>query len=133
MLEQIWTAFLVGLLGVSLGAWGVLVCRAKEIHPIRDVVGFFKRQTKMGKVFLGLFLLVMWVFASTKPEGESAAEDGDEGTNGVNQVAAEVMGALMTSEYSGDRLEVLTGVASVSFADETQQETAAEITSTNTT
>ena len=133
MLEQIWTAFLVGLLGVSLGAWGVLVCRAKGIHPIRDVVGFFRRQTKMGKVLLGLFLLVMWVFASTKPEGESAAEDGDEGTNGVNQVAAEVMGALMTSEYSGDRLEVLTGVASVSFAEELQQETDAEITSTNTT
>ncbi len=138
MLEQIWTAFLVGLLGVSLGVWGVLVCRAKGIHPVRDLVGFFKRQTNVGKVLLGLFLLVMWVFASTKPEGENAAGDGDEGTNGVNQVAAEVMGALMTSEYSGDRLEVLTGVASISFANdssgnESQEESAAEIASTNTT
>ncbi len=138
MLEQIWTAFLVGLLSVSLGVWGVLVCRAKGIHPFRDIIVFFRRQTNVDKVLLGLFLLVMWVFASTKPEGEYAAGDGDEGTNGVNQVAAEVMGALMTSEYSGDRLEILTDVTSISFANdssgnESQEESAAEIASTNTT
>ena len=80
MLMKIWTGALLFLAWTSFCAWLVLVCREKDVHPLRDFATFFKKQTKAGRVIFGTFFVAMWMVASTKPGG-------DGGTNNVQNVA----------------------------------------------
>ena len=59
MLTRIWTSFLLSLAGVATIAWLVALMHEKDICPARDLVGFFKKQPKSGRVFLGTFFIAM--------------------------------------------------------------------------
>ena len=70
MLSKVWTEILVVIaIGTSI-AWMVLVCREKDVRPLRDFAMFCKKQTKTGRVIFGLLFLALFVFASVKPNGE---------------------------------------------------------------
>ena len=90
MLMKIWTGSLLFLAWLSFCAWLVLVCREKNVHPLRDFAMFFKKQPKAGRVILGTFFVAMWVIASTKPGdggGNGGGEGGgDGGTNNIQMV-----------------------------------------------
>ena len=91
MLTKIWTGTLLFLAWLSFCAWLVLVCREKNVHPLRDFAAFFKKQTTVGRILFGTFFLIIWVYASVKPEGEGNGEQGTGnggGTNSVQQMAA---------------------------------------------
>ena len=74
MLTKIWTGSLLFLAWLAFCAWLVLVCREKNIHPLRDFGRFFKKQSNVGRVLFGTFFIAMWIYASVKP--------GDGGGNG---------------------------------------------------
>lgn len=80
---KIWTGTLLFLAWMFFCAWLVLVCREKDVHPLRDFAMFFKKQTKAGRIILGTFFIAMWVIASTKP-GDGGSDGG--GTNNVQMV-----------------------------------------------
>ncbi len=64
MLTRIWTSFLLSLAGVASIAWLVALMHEKDIRPVRDLVAFFKKQSKAGRVLLGTFFLVLHPSAS---------------------------------------------------------------------
>ena len=82
MLMKIWTGSLLFLAWLSFCAWLVLVCREKNVHPLRDFAMFFKKQTTIGRVLFGTFFLIMWVYASVKPGDGGGNGGGDGGGNG---------------------------------------------------
>ena len=92
MLMKIWTGSLLFLAWLSFCAWLVLVCREKNVHPLRDFCAFFKKQSKVGRVLLGTFFIALWVIASTKPGGGSGGGDGGGGDGGTNNVPQMVPG-----------------------------------------
>jgi len=62
----------------------------KNIRPVQDLVTFFKKQTKTGRIILGTFFIAMWVYASVKP-GDGGGNGGgngggDGGTNNIQMV-----------------------------------------------
>ena len=59
MLTKIWTGTLLFLAWLSFCAWLVLVCREKNVHPLRDFAMFFKKQTKAGRIIFGTFSIAM--------------------------------------------------------------------------
>lgn len=81
---KIWTGTLLFLAWMFFCAWLVLVCREKDVHPLRDFAMFFKKQTKAGRIILGTFFIAMWVIASTKPGDGGGSGDGD--TNNIQMV-----------------------------------------------
>ena len=83
MLTGIWTSFLLSLAGVAIVAWLVALMHEKDIRPVRDLVAFFKKLPKSGRVFLGTFFLAMWIIASVKPGGGNVG-GGDGGGDGGN-------------------------------------------------
>ena len=85
MLMKIWTGSLLFFAWLSFCAWLVLVCREKNVHPLRDFAMFFKKQTKAGRIFFGTFFIAMWIFASVKP-GDG---DGNSGGDGGGDVSPE--------------------------------------------
>ena len=88
MLTKIWTTTLVFLAWLFFCAWLVLVCREKNIHPLRDFGRFFKKQSNVGRVLFGTFFIAMWIYASVKPGdgGGNGGGGGDGGTNNVPQM-----------------------------------------------
>ena len=90
MLTRIWTSFLLSLAGVATIAWLVALMHEKNIRPVQDLVVFFKKQTKAGRVILGTFFIAMWVYASVKPDdggGNGGGNGGgDGGTNNIQMV-----------------------------------------------
>ena len=74
MISRLWTAFLLSLACASTIAWLVALMHEKNIRPVQDLVAFFKKQSKAGRVLFGTFFIAMWIIASTKP--------GDGGGNG---------------------------------------------------
>lgn len=87
MLMKIWTGSLLFLAWMFFCAWLVLVCREKNVHPLRDFATFFKKQTKAGRIILGTLFIAMWVIASTKPgDGGGEGGGGDGGTNNIQMV-----------------------------------------------
>ena len=66
----------------------------KDIRPVRDMVGFFKKQSKTGRVVFGIMFLAFWLIASVKPDGGGNGGDpggGDGGgTNNVQMVVGQV-------------------------------------------
>lgn len=91
MLMKIWTGSLLFLAWMFFCAWLVLVCREKNVHPLRDFATFFKKQTKAGRIILGTLFIAMWVIASTKPgdgggNGGGEGGGGDGGTNNIQMV-----------------------------------------------
>ena len=90
MISRLWTAFLLSLAGATTIAWLVALMHEKNIRPVQDLVTFFKKQSKAGRVLLGTFFIAMWVIASTKPGngGGSGGGDGggDGGTNNIQMV-----------------------------------------------
>lgn len=85
---KIWTGTLLFLAWMFFCAWLVLVCREKDVHPLRDFAMFFKKQTKAGRIILGTFFIAMWVIASTKPGdgGGNGGGSGDGDTNNIQMV-----------------------------------------------
>ena len=81
MLTKIWTGTLLFLAWLSFCAWLVLICREKNVHPLRDFAMFFKKQTKAGRIFFGTFFIAMWIFASVKP-GDGDGNSGGGGYDG---------------------------------------------------
>ena len=105
MLMKIWTWSLVFLAWLSFCAWLVLVCREKNVHPLRDFAMFFKKQTTVGRILFGTFFLIMWVYASVKPGdgGGNGGGDGggDGGTNNVPQMVGPPGGSSQMSLPGG--------------------------------
>ena len=69
MLTKIWTGTLLFFAWMLFCAWLVLVCREKNVHPLRDFARFFKKQTKAGRIIFGTVFIAMWIFASVKHTG----------------------------------------------------------------
>ena len=116
MLTKIWTTTLVFLAWLFFCAWLVLVCREKNVHPLRDFCRFFKKQSKVGRVLLGTFFVAMWIFASTKPGdgGGNGGGGGDGGTNNVPQmVPGPGVGNLQPMNLSGGEVQGLQGQANL--------------------
>ena len=91
MISRLWTAFLLSLACASVIAWLVALMHEKNVRPVQDLVAFFKKQSKAGRVILGTFFIVMWVIASTKPgdgggNGGGEGGGGDGGTNNIQMV-----------------------------------------------
>lgn len=91
MLTKIWTGSLLFLAWLAFCAWLVLVCREKNIHPLRDFGRFFKKQSNVGRVLFGTFFIAMWIYASVKP-GEGGGNGGGGGDGGTNNVPQMVPG-----------------------------------------
>jgi hypothetical protein len=87
MISKIWTGALLFLAWIFFCAWLVLVCREKDVHPLRDFAMFFKKQTAIGRVLFGTFFIIMWVYASVKPGGEGNGEQGTGNGGGTNNVS----------------------------------------------
>ena len=90
MISRLWTAFLLSLACASTIAWLVALMHEKNIRPVQDLVTFFKKQTKTGRIILGTFFIAMWVYASVKP-GDGGGNGGgngggDGGTNNIQMV-----------------------------------------------
>ena len=113
MLTKIWTGTLLFLAWLSFCAWLVLVCREKNVHPLRDVAMFFKKQTKAGRIIFGTFFIAMWIFASVKPgdgDGNGGGDGGgDGGTNNVPQMVCPPGGSTQMS-LTGGMLQQQTGL-----------------------
>ena len=87
MLSRLWIAFLISLSGILTIAWLVALMHEKDIRPVRDMVGFFKKQSKTGRVVFGIMFLAFWLVASIKPDGGgSGGDSGGGGTNNVQMV-----------------------------------------------
>ena len=91
MISRLWTAFLLSLACASTIAWLVALMHEKNVRPVQDLVAFFKKQSKVGRVLLGTFFIAMWVIASTKPgngggNGGGEGGGGDGGTNNIQMV-----------------------------------------------
>ena len=91
MISRLWTAFLLSLACASTIAWLVALMHEKNVRPVQDLVAFFKKQSKAGRVILGTFFIAMWVIASTKPgdgggNGGGEGGGGDGGTNNIQMV-----------------------------------------------
>lgn len=82
---KIWTGTLLFLAWMFFCAWLVLVCREKDVHPLRDFAMFFRKQTKAGRIILGTFFIAMWVIASTKP-GDGGGNGGGSGGGDTNNI-----------------------------------------------
>ena len=81
MISRLWTAFLLSLACASTIAWLVALMHEKNVRPVQDLVAFFKKQSKAGRIILGTFFIAMWIFASVKPGGGGNG-DGDGGGDG---------------------------------------------------
>ncbi|MBE6383884.1 MAG: hypothetical protein E7049_12855, partial [Lentisphaerae bacterium] len=104
MLTKIWTGTLLFFAWLSFCAWLVLVCREKNVHPLRDFAMFFKKQTKAGRIIFGTFFIAMWIFASVKPgdgDGNGGGGGFDGGTNNVPQMVCPPGGSLQMSLPGG--------------------------------
>ena len=86
MLTKIWTTTLMFLAWLCFCAWLVLVCHEKNLQPLRDFFSFFKKQSNVGRVLFGVFVIVMWIYASVKPGGEGNGEQGTGNGDGTNNV-----------------------------------------------
>ena len=90
MISRLWTSALLALAFASTIAWLVALMHEKNVRPVQDLVAFFRKQTKAGRVILGTFFVAMWVIASTKPGdggGNGGGEGGgDGGTNNIQMV-----------------------------------------------
>ena len=82
MISRLWTAFLLSLACASTIAWLVALMHEKDVSPVQDLVAFFKKQSKVGRVLLGTFFIAMWVIASTKPGNGGGNGGGDGGGDG---------------------------------------------------
>jgi RHS repeat-associated protein len=114
MLTKIWTGSLLFLAWLAFCAWLVLVCREKNIHPLRDFGRFFKKQSNVGRVLFGTFFIAMWIYASVKPGdgGGNGGGGGDGGTNNVPQmVPGPGVGNLQPMNLPGGVAQGLQGQA----------------------
>ena len=91
MISRLWTSALLALACASTIAWLVAFMHEKNVRPVQDLVEFFRKQMKAGRVILGTFFVAMWVIASTKPgdgggNGGGEGGGGDGGTNNIQMV-----------------------------------------------
>ena len=100
MISRLWTAFLLSLACASTIAWLVALMHEKNVRPVQDLVAFFKKQSKVGRIILGTFFIAMWVIASTKPgNGGNGGGDGGGDGGGTNNVQM-VIGPGISPERS---------------------------------
>ncbi|MBQ2628872.1 MAG: hypothetical protein IJG13_04265, partial [Kiritimatiellae bacterium] len=87
MISRLWTAFILSLACASTIAWLVALMHEKGVRPVRDIVSFFKKQTKSGRVVLVTFFTALWIYASNKSGdgGDGGGGDGG-GTNNIQMV-----------------------------------------------
>ena len=112
MLAKIWTGSLLFLAWLAFCAWLVLVCREKNIHPLRDFGRFFKKQSNVGRILLVTFFIAMWIYASVKPGDGGGNGGGDGGTNNVPQmVPGPVVGNLQPMNLPSGEIQGLQGQA----------------------
>ena len=115
MISRLWTAFLLSLACASTIAWLVARMHEKNIRPVQNLVAFFKKQSKVGRVLLGTFFIALWVIASTKPGGGSGGGDGGGGDGGTNNVPQMVpgpgVGNLQPMNLPGGEIQGLQGQA----------------------
>ncbi len=112
MLAKIWTGSLLFLAWIAFCAWLIIVCREKDVHPIRDFLGFFKDQSTVGRVLFGAFFIVMFLYGSIKhgDGGGSGGGGGDGGTNDVPQmVPGPGVGNLQPMNLPGGAAQGLQG------------------------
>ena len=76
MISRLWASALLALACASTIAWLVALMHEKNVRPVQDLVAFFRKQSKVGRVLLGTFFVAMWVIASTKPGGVGNGEQG---------------------------------------------------------
>ena len=113
-LSGLWTAFLLSLACASTIAWFVALMHEKNIRPVQDLVTFFKKQTKTGRIILGTFFIAMWVYASVKP-GDGGGNGGgngggDGGTSDArNSKIFNIFSLVKIGERSGMGLSQLYG------------------------
>ena len=86
MVTRLWTSLLVGLAGVSVLAWLVAFMHEKEVRPAQDLVAFFKKQPKAGRVLLGAFFIAMWIMAGEKPGDDGGTPGGEGGATDIVQM-----------------------------------------------
>ena len=82
MISRLWTAFLLSLACASTIAWLVALMHEKNVRPVQDLVAFFKKPSKVGRIILGAFFIAMWVIASSKPGDGGGNGGGDGGGDG---------------------------------------------------
>ena len=76
MLATIWTSFLV-LLGVASAVASVVAfMHEKGIHPVQDVISFFKKQSNFGRIVFITMFIVFGIIAGTKRGGGGAVTTG---------------------------------------------------------
>ena len=92
MLSRLWIAFLVSLSGILTIAWLVALMHEKDIRPVRDMVGFFKKQSKTGRVVFGIMFLAFWLVASIKPDDGGNGGDPGGGNGGSTNNVQMVIG-----------------------------------------
>ena len=74
MTSRLWTFFILSLADAAAIARIVTLMHEKDIRAARNLAGFFKTQSKSGRMVLGMFFRAMWIIASVKPEGGNAGE-----------------------------------------------------------
>ena len=92
MLSRLWIAFLISLSGILTIAWLVALMHEKDIRPVRDMVGFFKKQSKTGRVVFGIMFLAFWLVASIKPDDGGNGGDPGGGNGGSTNNVQMVIG-----------------------------------------
>ena len=107
MMSRLWTSFLLSLACASAIAWLVALMHEKNVRPVQDLVAFFKKQSKVGRIILGTFFIAMWVYASVKPGdgGGNGDGGGDGGTSNIQMV----IGPGISPEQSEPRQRSLDG------------------------
>ncbi|MBQ6103378.1 MAG: hypothetical protein IJL06_06865, partial [Kiritimatiellae bacterium] len=71
MASLLWTSVVFALAAAFSAASLCLWLRERGIRPVRRVAAFLSRHTTPGRVLLGALFVVMWMFASVKPNGGS--------------------------------------------------------------
>ncbi len=106
MFSKIYTDAVLVLVFLFAVAWVVAFLRERDIHPVRRLVAFICRQTKLERILLGTFFAAMWSYASTKPVAETytvtlGANGGSGGTTSVVATYGSDMPSIAVPTKSG--------------------------------
>lgn len=75
MIQELLTYLFVTFTGVCVLAWIVALMHESGFCPMQDLIMFFKRQSKVGRILFGTFFAALWLFAGTKPDGRDGSSD----------------------------------------------------------
>ena len=69
MAVRLWTSLLALLAGGFVSAWLVALMHEKDIRPVRELAGFFRKLPRSGRIIVGALFVALWIVAGTKPGG----------------------------------------------------------------